>query len=76
MPQTEAMSWTTSWWSSSRTVRWTTCSATFTAPKTARPLEGVIGNNLSNPIPERAEHGAEHEVVPYTVATDMEAGQL
>ena len=33
----------------------------------------MIGKNLSNPIPEWAEHGADREVVPYTVATDMDA---
>jgi phospholipase C len=36
-------------------------------------FDGVIGKNLSNPIPEWAEHGAERKVVPYTVATDMDA---
>jgi phospholipase C len=33
----------------------------------------VIGKELSNPIPEWAEHGAERKTVPYTVATDMDA---
>ena len=36
-----------------------------------KTFDGVIGKNLSNPIPEWAEHGAERKVVPYTVATDM-----
>jgi len=36
-------------------------------------FEGVIGKNLSNPIPSWAEHGAERKVVPYTVATDMDS---
>ncbi len=31
-------------------------------------FEGVIGKNLSNPIPEWAEHGADRKVVPYSVA--------
>ncbi len=34
-------------------------------------FDGVIGKDLSNPIPAWAEHGAERKVVPYTVATDM-----
>ena len=33
----------------------------------------MIGKELSNPIPEWAEHGAERKVVPYTVADDMDA---
>jgi phospholipase C len=33
----------------------------------------VIGKDLSNPIPEWAEHGAERKVVPYTIATDMDS---
>ena len=33
----------------------------------------MIGKDLSNPIPEWAEHGAERKVVPYTVATDMDS---
>jgi phospholipase C len=36
-------------------------------------FEGVIGKDLSNPIPEWAEHGAERKVVPYGVATDMDS---
>ncbi|HXY72393.1 MAG TPA: alkaline phosphatase family protein, partial [Actinomycetota bacterium] len=35
--------------------------------------EGVIGKELSNPIPDWAEHGADKKVVPYTVATDMDS---
>ncbi|HXQ62327.1 MAG TPA: alkaline phosphatase family protein [Acidimicrobiales bacterium] len=35
-------------------------------------FEGVIGKDLSNPIPEWAEHGAENKVVPYAVATGMD----
>ena len=34
-------------------------------------LEGVIGKDLSNPIPEWAEHGADRGVVRYGVAGDM-----
>ena len=32
-----------------------------------------MGKDLSNPVPEWAEHGAERKKVPYTVATDMDA---
>jgi phospholipase C len=42
-------------------------------PEDGKNFEGVIGKGLSNPIPEWAEHGAERETVPYTVATDMDA---
>ena len=42
-------------------------------PDDGKTFEGVIGKNLSNPIPEWAEHGAERKTVPYTVATDMDA---
>jgi phospholipase C len=38
-----------------------------------KTFDGVIGKELNNPIPEWAEHGAEKKVVPYTVATDMDA---
>jgi phospholipase C len=41
-------------------------------PEDGKTFEGVIGKNLTNPIPEWAEHGAERQVVPYTVATDMD----
>jgi phospholipase C len=40
-------------------------------PDDGKTFEGVIGKDLSNPIPEWAEHGAERKVVPYTVTTDM-----
>jgi phospholipase C len=36
-------------------------------------FEGVIGKDLSNPIPEWAEHGTENKVVPYGVATGMDS---
>jgi phospholipase C len=42
-------------------------------PDDGKTFDGVIGKNLSNPIPEWAEHGAERKVVPYGVATDMDA---
>ena len=42
-------------------------------PGDGKTFEGVIGKNLSNPIPGWAEHGAERKVVPYTVATDMDS---
>ena len=35
-------------------------------PEDGKTFEGVIGKDLSNPIPEWAEHGAERKVVPYT----------
>jgi hypothetical protein len=34
-------------------------------------FEGVIGKDLSNPIPEWAGHGADRKVVPYGVAANM-----
>ncbi len=34
-------------------------------------FEGVIGRDLSNPIPEWAEHGADRKVVPYGIAANM-----
>jgi phospholipase C len=42
-------------------------------PEDGKSFEGVIGKNLSNPIPAWAEHGAERKVVPYTIATDMDS---
>ena len=36
-------------------------------------FEGVIGKDLTNPIPPWAEHGTEHKVVPYEVADDMDS---
>src|ERR1039458_10191926 len=36
-------------------------------------FEGVIGKDLSNPIPPWAEHGRELGVVPYEVASGMDA---
>ena len=42
-------------------------------PEDGKNFDGVIGKDLSNPIPEWAEHGADRKVVPYTVATDMDS---
>ncbi len=42
-------------------------------PDDGKTFEGVIGKDLTNPIPEWAEHGAERRVVPYTVATSMDS---
>jgi phospholipase C len=42
-------------------------------PEDAKTFEGVVGKDLTNPIPEWAEHGADRKVVPYEVATDMDS---
>ncbi|MGH3269951.1 MAG: alkaline phosphatase family protein, partial [Trebonia sp.] len=42
-------------------------------PGDGKTFDGVIGKDLSNPIPAWAEHGADRRVVPYTVATDMDS---
>ena len=42
-------------------------------PEDGKPFDGVIGKDLSNPIPAWAELGADRQVVPYTVATDMDS---
>jgi phospholipase C len=42
-------------------------------PEDGKTFEGVIGKDLSNPIPAWAEHGAERKTVPYTVTTDIDA---
>ena len=42
-------------------------------PEDGKTFEGVVGKDLSNPIPSWAEHGADRKVVPYTVATDMDS---
>ena len=42
-------------------------------PGDGKSFEGVIGQDLSNPIPAWAEHGADREAVPYTVATDLDS---
>jgi phospholipase C len=41
-------------------------------PDEVKSFEGVLGKNLSNPIPEWAEHGADPKVVPYGVAKTMD----
>ena len=42
-------------------------------PGDGKAFEGVIGKELSNPIPEWAEHGAGRKVVPYGVTADMDS---
>ncbi len=42
-------------------------------PEAGKVFEGVLGRDLSNPIPSWAEHGADRQVVPYGVATDMDS---
>ncbi len=42
-------------------------------PGDGKTFEGVIGKDLSNPIPAWAEHGADRKVVPYGIATDMDS---
>src|ERR1700685_2465288 len=42
-------------------------------PGDGKTFDGVLGKDLSNPIPEWAEHGADRKVVPDTVATDMDS---
>ena len=41
-------------------------------PGEVASFEGVLGKDLSNPIPAWAEHGADRKVVPYGVATGMD----
>jgi phospholipase C len=38
-----------------------------------KTFDGVIGKELSNPIPQWAEHRAGRTTVPYTVSDDMDA---
>jgi phospholipase C len=42
-------------------------------PGEVSSFEGVLGEELSNPIPEWAEHGADRKAVPYGVAASMDA---
>ncbi len=42
-------------------------------PGDSKTFEGVIGKQLSNPIPAWAEHGADRKEVPYGVAADMDS---
>jgi hypothetical protein len=60
-------------WCCLRTGLWTTCWAVSTAPGNGKTFEGVIGKELSNPIPAWAEHGAGRKVVPYGVAAGMDS---
>jgi len=41
-------------------------------PGEVEMFEGVVGKDLSNPIPAWAEHGAEGSVVPYGIASSMD----
>src|ERR1700729_1664154 len=41
-------------------------------PGEVKSFEGVIGKNLSNPIPDWAEHGPDRIAVPYGVAKTMD----
>jgi phospholipase C len=43
------------------------------APGEVESFEGVLGKDLSNPVPEWAEHGAAGGVVPYGIAVGMDA---
>jgi phospholipase C len=42
-------------------------------PEDGKTFEGVVGKELTNPIPDWAEHGAERGTVPYTVGADLDA---
>src|SRR4249920_2270003 len=42
-------------------------------PGDGKAFEGVIGKDLSNPIPEWAEHGTDRKLVPYRITTDMDS---
>jgi phospholipase C len=42
-------------------------------PGDGKAFDGVLGKDLTNPIPDWAEHGADRKAVPYTVATDMDS---
>ena len=42
-------------------------------PGEVASFEGVIGKELSNPIPPWAEHGADRKVVPYGIGVNMDA---
>jgi phospholipase C len=41
-------------------------------PGEVESFEGVIGKDLSNPIPSWAEHGADRKIVPYGIAKTMD----
>ena len=42
-------------------------------PDDGKEYDGIIGKDLSNPIPGWAEHGAVRKVAPYRVVTDMDS---
>jgi phospholipase C len=42
-------------------------------PGDGKTFEGVIGKELSNPIPGWAEHGADRKVVPYGIAVGLDS---
>lgn len=42
-------------------------------PADGKTFDGVLGKELSNPIPGWAEHGADRGAVPYTEATDLDS---
>ncbi len=42
-------------------------------PEDGKTFDGVLGKDLSNPIPEWAEHGGERKVVPYGITADMDS---
>ena len=41
-------------------------------PGEVASFEGVLGQELSNPVPDWAEPGADHKVVPYEVAANLD----
>jgi phospholipase C len=45
-------------------------------PGDGKAFEGVVGKELSKPIPQWTEHGAEKKVVPYAVAMDPDSPNL
>ena len=42
-------------------------------PGDGKIFEGVLGKELSNPIPDWAEHGAGRKVVHYGISADMDS---
>jgi phospholipase C len=42
-------------------------------PDEGKTFEGVVGKDLSNPIPSWAQHDADRGLVPYTIATDLDS---
>jgi phospholipase C len=45
-------------------------------PGDGKTFEGVLGKELSNPIPGWVEHGASRKVVPYGVSAAMSAAEM